>query len=53
MSSLEDLEDLEQSREKDRDDSSKKDKDDTSNAADQDGDAEMRKRRRMTLTQKF
>ena len=44
MSSLEDLEDLEQSREQDRDDKAKKDKDnkDASNAADKDGDAEMK-----------
>jgi len=42
MSSLEDLEDLAQSGEQDRDDNSKKDKEDTSNAADKDGDAEMK-----------
>lgn len=44
MSSLEDLDDLEQSREQDRDDKAKKDKDnkDASNAADKDGDAEMK-----------
>lgn len=44
MSSLEDLEDLEQSREQDRENKDKKDKDnkDASNAADKDGDAEMK-----------
>ncbi|KAF8457829.1 P-loop containing nucleoside triphosphate hydrolase protein [Terfezia claveryi] len=44
MSSLEDLEDLEQSREQNQDDKDKKDKDNkgASNAADKDGDAEMK-----------
>ncbi|RPB24656.1 26S protease regulatory subunit 6A [Terfezia boudieri ATCC MYA-4762] len=44
MSSLEDLEDLERSREQNQDDKDKKDKDNkgASNAADKDGDAEMK-----------